>query len=57
MNRTLEDINQNEINPELYLERRRNIHRHRITSVAEGALLAALLLGFFAFVQIAYGIW
>ena len=57
MNRTLEDIYQNEINPELYLKRRREIRRHRIASVAEGVLLAAFLLGFFAFVQIAYGIW
>lgn len=57
MNRTKEDIYQNEIDPALYLKRAREIRNRKIEDIAGGMLLLAILAATFAFVQMAYGIW
>lgn len=57
MNRALEDIYQNEINPDLYLKRAREIRRRRMEEIVGGIALLALLAATFTIVQVAYGIW
>lgn len=57
MNRTLEDIYQNEINPALYLKRAREIRSRRIEETLGGIILGALIVAVFVTVQVAYGIW
>ena len=57
MNRTPEDIYQNETNPALYLKRAREIRSRRFEDFAGGFILAVVLVAAFAVVQIAYGIW
>lgn len=57
MNRTIEDIYQNEINPALYLKRAREIRSHRIEESLGGIILGALIVAVFVTAQVAYGIW
>lgn len=57
MNRTLEDIYQNEINPALYLKRAREIRSRRIEETLGGIILSALIVAVFVTAQVAYGIW
>ena len=57
MNRTIEDINQNEINPALYLKRAREIRSRRIEESLGGIILSALIVAVFVTAQVAYGIW
>ena len=57
MNRTLEDINQNEINPALYLKRAREIRSRRIEETLGGIIISALIVAVFVTAQVAYGIW
>ena len=57
MNHTIENIYENEINPELYLERRREIRSRRIEETLGGIILGVLVIVTFTIVQIAYGIW
>ena len=51
------DIYQNEIHPDLYLQRAREIRNRKIEEIVGGIILLALLAATFAFVQVAYGIW
>lgn len=57
MNRSFEDIYRNEINPDLYLKRAREIRRRRMEEIVGGIALLALLAGILTIVQVAYGIW
>ena len=57
MNRTLEDIYQNELNPALYLKRAREIRSRRIEETLGGIILSALIVAVFVTAQVAYGIW
>lgn len=57
MNRTIEDIYQNEINPALYLKRAREIRSRRIEETLGGIILGALIVAVFVAAQVAYGIW
>lgn len=57
MNRTLEDIYQNELNPALYLKRAREIRSRRIEESLGGIILSALIVAVFVTAQVAYGIW
>lgn len=57
MHRTKEDINQNEIDPALYLKRTREIRRRKMEDMAGGIAILALLAVVFTIVQVAYGIW
>lgn len=56
-NQTSKSAYQDELNPELYIERQRNIRRRKIEEVACGAFLLFLLAVTFTVVQVAYGIW
>ena len=55
--RTLADIYQNEMNPVLYIKRKKEIRRRKIEEVVGGFLLLAILALTFTVVQVAYGIW
>lgn len=57
MNRTIEDINQNEINPDLYLKREEDIRKCKIEKICGGIILLILLGIMLTLVQVAYGIW
>lgn len=57
MNRTKEDIYQNEINPALYLKRAREIRLRRLEEIVGCTILVALLAVTFTIVQVGYGIW
>jgi hypothetical protein len=57
MNLTKEDINQNEINPDLYLKREGEIRSRRFEEFAGGLILIVVLIATFAVGQVAYGIW
>lgn len=55
--RTLADIYQNEMHPELYLKRQKEIRRRKIEEVVGGILLFILLALTFTVVQVSEGIW
>lgn len=57
MNRTIEDIYQNEIHPALYVKRAESSRRRNIEEIVGGVILVALVVVAFAVAQIAYGIW
>ena len=51
------DINQNEINPALYLKRAREIRNRNIEDIVGGIILVALGVFAFTLTQVAFGIW
>ena len=57
MNRTIEDIFQNEMHPELYIKRQKEIRRRRLYDFIGALIITAIVLGLFAVMEIAYGIW
>lgn len=57
MNRTIEDIYQNEIHPALYVKRAADSRRRNIEEIVGCIILVALVVAIFAVAQIAYGIW
>lgn len=57
MKLTKEDVYQNEINPNLYLKRAKEIRNRKMEEVIGGIVLLALLAVTFTIVQVGYGIW
>lgn len=55
--RALEDIYQNEMHPELYIERQKASRRRKIEEAVSGLVIFLLFAATIAIVQVAYNIW